>query len=67
MGKFAVIQNNEVVNLILAESKEDAENVTSLECVEYDENTVKPFIGGTYIDNVFEELPVEPQPETPVQ
>jgi hypothetical protein len=39
MKKFAVLQNNIVVNIILANSKEIAEEVTSLECIEYtDEN-----------------------------
>ena len=35
MSKFAVVENGVVVNLIVADTKEIAENVTSLECVEY--------------------------------
>ena len=66
MGNFAVIQNNQVVNLILAESKNAAEDVTGLECVEYDDSS-KPFIGGSYVDNILEQLEEQEQPETPVQ
>ena len=42
MKKFAVIQNNIVLNVILADSKEIAEQVTDLTCIEYtDENPAK--------------------------
>ena len=36
MGKtFAVIENNVVVNCIVADNKEEAEQFTQLQCVEY--------------------------------
>jgi hypothetical protein len=45
--KYAVIENNNVVNTIICESKELAEQITGLTCIEYtDENPA--YIGGTY-------------------
>ena len=39
MVNFAVITGNQVTNVIVAETKEDAELVTQSECIEYtDEN-----------------------------
>jgi hypothetical protein len=35
MVNFAVITGNQVTNVIVAETKEDAELVTNAECVEY--------------------------------
>jgi hypothetical protein len=35
MSNFAVIKNNQVVNLIVADTKEIAEQVTKLLCVQY--------------------------------
>jgi hypothetical protein len=35
MANYAVIQNNKVVNVIVADSKEIAEEVTNLTCIEY--------------------------------
>jgi hypothetical protein len=47
MATFAVIENNKVVNLILAETKNDAELATNKFCVEYTtENSAG--IGYTY-------------------
>lgn len=46
---FAIIENNIVVNLIVAESLEIAEQVTGLTCIEY----YVPKIGDSYIDNNF--------------
>lgn len=37
MANYAVIQNNKVTNIIVADSKEIAEEVTSLACIEYTE------------------------------
>lgn len=61
---FAVISNNNVTNLIIADSKEVAEEVTGLTCIEYtDEN--RPLIGWTYdgvnfIDPTLEEITEDP-------
>jgi hypothetical protein len=64
MGKFAVLdENNKVENVIVAESKEIAEEATGLVCVEYtDENPA--IIGLGYSNGVFENPPMpEPQPD----
>ena len=43
MANYAVIKNNIVENTIVADSKEIAEEVTGLTCVEYtDENPASP-------------------------
>lgn len=51
---FAVLNNNVVVNVIVAESKEVAEQVVGLPCVEYT-NQNSAAIGDTYdeVNNVF--------------
>ena len=47
MSTFAVINNNTVINVIVADTKEIAEQVTNLTCVEYTaENPAA--IGWTY-------------------
>ena len=47
MKTYAVIQNNKVINVIVADSKEIAEEVTNSICIEYtDENPAG--IGWTY-------------------
>lgn len=35
MPNFAVIDGNKVINVIVAETKEDAESVTKYSCIEY--------------------------------
>lgn len=63
MANYAVISGTTVTNVIVAETKEDAELVTQSECIEYtDENPAG--IGWTYADGVFtapvvEEIPAE--------
>ena len=52
MKTFAVIENDLVVNEIIAESKELAETITGLLCVEI-ENTLVTEIGGSYLNNEF--------------
>ena len=54
MSNFAVIQNNKVSNVIVAESKEIAETVTGLTCIEYTPE-INCNIGWDYIDGVFSE------------
>lgn len=51
MPNFAVIKDNIVNNIIVADSLEIAENVTGLQCVEYDTMLVN--IGDQYIDGEF--------------
>jgi hypothetical protein len=67
MAKFAILENNIVINIIIADSKEIAEEATGLSAVEYtDENTAK--IGQTYdsVNNVFY-TPEEISEETPTE
>jgi histidinol dehydrogenase len=47
-NKFAVITGDEVLNIIVAETKEIAESVTSLTCVEIEESS--PVAIGTKYD-----------------
>lgn len=57
MSQFAVMNDNNVVNIIVAESKEVAENITNSACIEYFDD--KPaFIGGTWDGADF----IKPQP-----
>ena len=59
MPNFALIENNIVVNTIVAESKEIAEGVSGKTCIEYfDENPAEP--GSTYVGGIF--TPVQPYP-----
>jgi hypothetical protein len=55
--KFAVIENNIVTNLLVADSKEIAEDITGLTCVEYTDAN-PPYIGLGYDGVTFE----QPQP-----
>lgn len=47
MKTYAVIENNKVVNVIVADSKEIAEEITNLTCIEYAANSGVG-IGWTY-------------------
>ena len=59
MATYAVLQENVVVNIIVADSLADAEEVTGFTCVEYTEEN--PAIVGLSYDGVlFEQLPVIP-------
>ena len=53
MANFAVINNGIVVNVILADSKEIAEDVTGLTCIEYEFEPGAPGIGWAYNGTVF--------------
>jgi hypothetical protein len=58
MPKYAVLNGNTVINFIIADSKEIADNVTKLNCVECPPST-KIDVGGVYnFENKrFEEVP----------
>lgn len=58
MTNFAVIKDDIVENIIVAESKEIAEQVTGLQCIEYGDNDV-PHIGLGYSNGIFEQPVVE--------
>jgi hypothetical protein len=63
MANYAVINDNIVENIIVADTKEIAEQVTGKECIEYtDSNPVG--IDWTYSDGVFTAPVVE---ETPTE
>ena len=51
---FAVILGNKVINVIVAENKEIAEQVTGLTCVEYTKENPAG-IGWTYNGSTFEQ------------
>jgi hypothetical protein len=76
MFNYAVIKDGIVDNVIVAESKEIAESVTGLTCVEYNSEPGAPGIGWSYDGTSFiapvievpeEEIPLEETPaeETP--
>jgi len=59
MPNFAVIDGNNVINTITAESKQIAEEVTGKPCIEY-QSTDKAELGGTYNGTKF--FPKQPFP-----
>lgn len=54
MATFAVIESNKVTNVIVADTKEVAETVTGLTCIEYTEENPAG-IGWTYNGSAFEQ------------
>jgi hypothetical protein len=54
MSQFAVIENNKVVNIIIADSKSVAEEITGLLCVEYSDYN-PAYLGLGFNDGVFEQ------------
>ena len=71
MAYFATLdENNKVINILVAESKEIAEEVTGSLCVEYTEEN-PAIIGLGYSDGLFEQPPApevfyEETPKNPV-
>jgi hypothetical protein len=51
MPNFAVLDGQDVINIILAESKTVAEEVTGKTCIEFTNEPAEP--GGTYENGVF--------------
>jgi hypothetical protein len=63
MANYAVIENNQVVNVIVADSLEIAQTVTGVLCVEITTDPNAPKIGWHYIDEEFSEFaPQNPEP-----
>lgn len=60
MANYAVIKNGIVSNIIVADSKEIAELVTGLLCIEYEDTPSQPGIGWSYDGSVFTAPVVEP-------
>jgi hypothetical protein len=57
---FIVVKDNKVENLIVANSLEDAESLTGLQCIEYDKTLVNPKIGQSIENNEVVDLEVYP-------
>lgn len=55
MANFAVIEGENVINTIVADSKEIAERVTGKTCIKYTNEPAE--IGGTYINGIFTQAP----------
>lgn len=53
MANYYVIDDNKVVNFIVAESQEIAESITGKTCILQPEESPYPNIGWTYIDGIF--------------
>lgn len=51
MAKFAVIDGENIINTIIAESKEIAEQLTGKTCIEF--TTESAQVGGTYTGGLF--------------
>lgn len=47
MANFAVIENNKVINIIVAETKEIAEQLTEKLCIEYTDSN-PAYLNGSY-------------------
>lgn len=62
MAKFAVIEDNKVKNVIIAESKAIAEDVTGSTCIEYTDSN-PAYVGYGYADGVFEQPVVAEETE----
>lgn len=54
MPNYAVIENNVVINTMIADNKNIAEQITEKTCVEFDESNVA-HIGLSYLNNNFEQ------------
>jgi hypothetical protein len=51
MANFAVLDGQNIINIILADSKAIAEDVTGKTCIEFTDEYAEP--GGTYQDGIF--------------
>ena len=62
MFNFAAIKDGVVVNTLVADSKEIAETVTGLECVEYEESVHAGFLyqNNTFVNPLPPSKPFEP-------
>jgi hypothetical protein len=62
MGYFAVVENKTILNLIAAESKEDAELILEKECIEF---TLEDPLTMQHIWSDYHNKFMPPQPEQP--
>jgi hypothetical protein len=63
MLNFIVVEDGKISNLILAVSKESAEELTGADCIEYDNTLVNPLIGQSVVDGEVVDLYVYPVEE----
>jgi hypothetical protein len=61
MATYAVIENNTVINTIIADTKEIAEQITEKTCIEYTEQN-PAVIGLGYDGTTFEQMPEIEEP-----
>lgn len=60
MLNFIVVKDGEISNLILAQSKDIAEEITGTTCIQYDNKLVNPKIGQSVVDGEVVDLEVYP-------
>jgi hypothetical protein len=60
MLNFIVVEDGKISNLILASSKDVAEEITGAECIEYNNTLVSPNIGQSVVDGEVVDLYVYP-------
>jgi len=60
MANFIVVEGGVISNLIIAASKDVAEEITGADCIEYDKTLVNPIIGQTVVDGEVVDLEVYP-------
>jgi hypothetical protein len=65
MSNFIVVEDVKISNLILAQSKDIAEEVTGTQCIEYNSALVNPHIGQSVVDGEVVDLEVYPLIEEP--
>jgi hypothetical protein len=53
-----IVEDGKISNLILAQSKDSAEQITGAECIEYDNTLVNPKIGQSVVDGEVVDLEV---------
>lgn len=62
MAKFAVLNSEHIINVIVADTKEIADMVTGADCVEIPDNSLAG-MGWTYQDNKFVEPVIQNETE----
>lgn len=58
MPNFAVLENTSIINTIVADNKDIAEQITGKTCIEFTTEPAEP--GGTYVNGIF--LKIKPYP-----
>jgi hypothetical protein len=58
MLNFIVVEGGVISNLIIAESKDAAEQITGADCIQYDRTLVNPIIGQSVVGGEVVDLEV---------